>query len=179
MKRLWGHFSTITRHKWKVTKLCFRCRLYKQGLLHDLSKYSPIEFCAGVRFYQGFRSPIGKEKEVRGYSAGWLHHKGRNRHHWEYWVDFNRQGIYAIKMPMCYQIEMICDRIAASKTYKKAAYTDGSPLEYFLWERHRVLMHPETEELTFTLLTYLKEHGEKATLQHMRNLLKQDKQNKH
>lgn len=175
MKNLWGHFSTITAHKIKVTILCFRCGLYKQGLLHDLSKYSPIEFLAGVRYYQGYRSPISKEKEVLGYSAGWLHHKGRNRHHWEYWIDFNRQGIYAVKMPLRYQLEMICDRIAASKTYMKEAYHDGSPLEYFEGEEHRVLMHPETKEMTRMLLTYLKEHGEKETLRYMHSLLQEKK----
>lgn len=87
MNRFWGHLSTINHHKILVTKLCFRCHLYKQGILHDLSKYSPVEFWAGVTYYQGFRSPINREKEVKGYSLGWLHHKGRNRHHWEYWLD--------------------------------------------------------------------------------------------
>ena len=66
MNRLIGHFSTITRHKLKVSALCFRCGLYAQGIRHDLSKYSPIEFCAGVRYYQGNRSPIDREKEVLG-----------------------------------------------------------------------------------------------------------------
>ena len=80
MNKLWGHFKTITAHKLAVTKLCFRCGLYKQGLLHDLSKYTPVEFCAGVKYFQGNRSPIDYEKEVKGYSLGWLHHKGRNKH---------------------------------------------------------------------------------------------------
>ena len=84
MNRFFGHLSTITRHKIKVTLLCFRCGLYAQGIKHDLSKYSYVEFWAGVRYYQGNRSPIDREKEVKGYSMGWLHHKGRNKHHWEY-----------------------------------------------------------------------------------------------
>ena len=61
MNKLWGHFSTITAHKIKVGQLCFRCGLYKQGLLHDLSKYSWVEFSAGVKYFQGNRSPIEKE----------------------------------------------------------------------------------------------------------------------
>ena len=68
MNKLWGHFSTITAHKIKVGQLCFRCGLYKQGLLHDLSKYSWVEFSAGVKYFQGNRSPIEKEKETIGYS---------------------------------------------------------------------------------------------------------------
>lgn len=75
MNRFWGHLTTITRHKLLVGKLCFDCGLYKQGLLHDLSKYSWVEFSSGVKYFQGNRSPIDKEKEVIGYSKGWLHHK--------------------------------------------------------------------------------------------------------
>lgn len=168
MNRLWGHFYTITSHKIKVAGLCFRCGLYKQGILHDLSKYSPIEFISGVRYYQGHRSPISKEKEVLGYSKGWLHHKGRNRHHWEYWVDFFRQGMYAVEMPVNFNIEMVCDRIAASKTYLKESYTDSSPLQYFEGEQGRIAMHPKTVERTYYLLNYLKNHGEDALIQHIR-----------
>ena len=72
MNKFWGHFKTITTHKTKVMKLCFKLGLYKRGLLHDLSKYSPVEFFAGVKYYQGYRSPIDREKEVIGYSKGWL-----------------------------------------------------------------------------------------------------------
>ena len=85
--RFWGHLKTITLHKLRVTRLCFKMGLIKQGLLHDLSKYSPVEFWAGVRYFQGNRSPIDAEKEAKGYSEGWLHHKGHNKHHWEYWID--------------------------------------------------------------------------------------------
>ena len=89
--RFWGHLKTITLHKLRVTRLCFKMGLIKQGLLHDLSKYSPVEFWAGVRYFQGYRSPIDAEKEAKGYSEGWLHHKGHNKHHWEYWIDRNKQ----------------------------------------------------------------------------------------
>ena len=86
-KNLKGHFSTITHHKMLVMKTCFKVGLYKQGLLHDLSKYTPIEFIPGVIYYQGDRSPINREKELKTCSRGWLHHKGRNLHHFEYWID--------------------------------------------------------------------------------------------
>ena len=131
MANIWGHLKTITKHKIAVTKLCFRCGLYKQGLLHDLSKYSWVEFSAGARYYQGNRSPIDREKEVKGYSLGWLHHKGRNKHHWEYWLDNAADGIQPLEMPLNYVIEMYCDRTAASKIYMKDAYHDGSAYEYF------------------------------------------------
>ena len=84
----WLHFKTITRHKLLVMKYCFRIGLYKQGLLHDLSKYSPTEFLVGCRYYQGTRSPNNAEREDIGVSTSWLHHKGRNKHHFEHWDYF-------------------------------------------------------------------------------------------
>ena len=64
MHNFFKHLNTINNHKILVTKLLFRCGLYKQGILHDLSKYSPIEFFSGVKYYQGYRSPINYEKEI-------------------------------------------------------------------------------------------------------------------
>lgn len=102
------HFVTITRHRFKVCKYCFMAGLYRQGLTHDLSKYSPSEFIAGARFYQGNMSPQVKERVVLGYSAAWLHHKGRNKHHFEYWRDVDKTGTNApVKMPAKYFGEMM------------------------------------------------------------------------
>ena len=106
------HFLTITKHKCEVMKNCFAVGLYRQGLLHDLSKYSWEEFATGVKYYQGNRSPNAAEKEEKGYSAAWLHHKGRNKHHFEYWIDFapdKSWGLVGNKMPLCYLIEMVMD----------------------------------------------------------------------
>ena len=168
MNRLIAHFSTITRHKMKVSALCFRCGLYAQGIRHDLSKYSPIEFRAGVRYYQGNRSPIDREKEVLGYSLGWLHHKGRNMHHWEYWLDNGPKGVHPIRMPVNYVVEMFCDRVAASQIYMKEQYDDSSALNYYLNGRKRIMIHPETDRLILHMLTYLSEHGLDAAIAHIR-----------
>ncbi len=62
------HFCTITRHKILVMKECFQVGLYKQGLLHDLSKYSWTEFRVGCKYYQGDRSPNNAEREKTGCS---------------------------------------------------------------------------------------------------------------
>lgn len=172
MNQFWGHFTTINQHKIKVTTLCFRCGLYKQGLLHDLSKYSPVEFFAGVKYFQGNRSPIDKEKEVLGYSNGWLHHKGRNKHHWEYWLDNAAHGIKPLEMPTNYVIEMFCDRVIASKIYQKELYTDRSALDYYLNGRNHVLIHPKTDTLILHLLTYLSEHGLDTTIQYIKKEIK-------
>ena len=114
-----------------------------------------IELKTGFHYYQGFRSPIDAEKEEKGYSLGWLHHKGRNKHHWEYWLDFGVDGIYACKMPTNYVIEMFCDRVAASMIYQKEKYTDSSALEYYENGRGKILIHQETDALIHHLLKYL------------------------
>ena len=80
---IWGHFKTITKHKLMVMKYCFRIGLYRQGLLHDLSKYSWTEFSVGCKYYQGNRSPNNAEREDTGLSTSWIHHYGRNKHHFE------------------------------------------------------------------------------------------------
>lgn len=59
------HFQTITKHKIYVMRECFRVGLYRQGLLHDLSKYSWTEFRIGCRYYQGTRSPNNAEREEK------------------------------------------------------------------------------------------------------------------
>lgn len=157
--RLWGHFKTITQHKMKVTFLCFKMGLYRQGLLHDLSKYSWIEFSNGVRYFQGNRSPIDAEKEEKGYSLGWLHHKGRNRHHWEYWLDRSFGEITMVEMPLNYLKESVCDRVAACMIYQKEKYTDASAYEYFMNGSDRRLMNPKSSAKLEEYLLLIKEKG--------------------
>ena len=166
------HLKTINRHKWMVMKNCFRCGLYKQGLLHDLSKYSWTEFSVGARYFQGTRSPNDAEREEKGYSGAWLHHKGRNKHHLEYWIDYsadmsNRQ-LMGMKMPVKYVVEMFCDRVAASKNYNRDEYTDAYPLNYYLRGRSRDLLHPESAKLLESMLAMLAEKGEDFTFDYIR-----------
>ncbi|MBR2553129.1 MAG: catalase [Erysipelotrichaceae bacterium] len=181
MHNFFGHLKTINRHKLLVMKYCFRCGMIKQGLLHDLSKYSPTEFLAGVEFYQeGKRSPVGAEKMAKGYSLGWLHHKAHNKHHWLYWVDqgLPGQGIVVYKMPENYFLESLLDRMAASKNYSGADYTDWSTYEFFQKSEERHLMNPEDSERTSEMLKYLGENGEEKTLQMIAELYKKFKQDR-
>jgi hypothetical protein len=119
---------------------CFKLGLYWQGLVHDLSKYSPTEFCAGAKYFQGNRTPIGAEKDAIGYSVAWLHHKGRNKHHWEYWTDFRFGAIIAAPIPEKYIKEMFCDMVGASKAYLRGAFNKKEPLKYFLKYSDRWVM---------------------------------------
>ena len=173
LRNILGHFKTITHHRHLVLRGCFRVGLYWQGLCHDLSKYSPTEFWTGVRYYQGTRSPNAAGREEKGYSEAWMHHKGRNRHHFEYWTDLNmKTGRYEpVPMPPRCLAEMVMDRIAACKTYQGAAYTNASPLEYFERARETRLFHPKTgRQLTF-LLQMLAQRGERETFRFIRTVV--------
>ncbi len=173
----WGHFKTITKHRHTVIKHCAKAGILWQGLRHDLSKYSPTEFIPGARYYTGTKSPNVGEREAIGYSKAWLHHKGRNKHHFEYWVDYNIHSHKnePIKMPYKYVIEMFCDRVAASKIYNGASYTDKDSLNYFEGGRSSRYIHPETSDEIEELLVMLAEKGEEATFKYIREQLKKRK----
>lgn len=180
MKNLIGHFMTITKHRHLVIKHCKKAGVLWQGLRHDLSKYSPTEFLPGIKYYTGQRSPNEGERAENGYSLAWIHHKGRNRHHFEYWTDYSpvTKRIEPVKMPVSYVAEMFCDRVAAGKIYNGDKYTDDSPLEYFMKAKHRRVIHPETSDLLESLLVMLKENGEEQTFEYLRSLVKEDRKNK-
>lgn len=173
LKNFYGHLSTILHHKNLVRHYCFKAGLYKQGIMHDWSKYNPIEFFAGVKYYQGGkRSPNFAEKEDKKYSSAWLHHKGRNKHHFEYWIDYSLnpgEGMVGMEMPTQYVVEMFVDRIAASRNYMKDAYTDASALEYYKKGCHKYIMHPKTADLLEKLLVMLAEKGEEETFSYVRH----------
>lgn len=172
MCKAWKHFKTITYHKYLVAKGCFRIGLFKQGILHDMSKYSPTEFLVGMKYYQGDRSPNNAEREVKGYSSAWLHHKGRNKHHYEYWIDYSTKsvpgGMAPVAMPDQYIAEMMMDRIAASKVYLGKKYTDDAPLQYYIKGADNVPLHPETKEKLEKLLSMLAKEGEEETFRYIR-----------
>ncbi|MCD7709244.1 MAG: DUF5662 family protein [Clostridiales bacterium] len=168
LRKAWGHLKTISRHKKLVGEGCFKVGLYRQGILHDLSKYSPVEFLVGCKYFQGFMSPNNAERADKGYSAAWLHHKGRNRHHLEYWIDYEARedghGVMTgMKMPIRFVVEMFIDRVSASKNYQKEKYTDRSPLEYYERGQGCYMIHPDTEALLRLLLVMLAVRGEDRT----------------
>ena len=168
--KIWRHFITITTHRLKVRGACFRMGLIWQGLTHDLSKYSPTEFFRGVHYFQGTRSPNTAEREEKGYSEAWMHHKGRNKHHYEYWTDLNRETrrYESVPMPRKYLVEMVMDRRAACIVYQGKDYQPGSALTYLEKSIERNLMHPETQRQLIYILTMLRDKGEKKTFRYLR-----------
>ncbi len=173
----WGHLKTITKHRNKVIVNCFKAGIFFQGLKHDLSKYSPVEFFKGAKYYQGTRSPNEKERELFGYSSAWLHHKGRNKHHFEYWVDVNpKTKLYEpVEMPVKYVAEMFCDRVAASKIYKGKNYTNSSALDYFNQGNAAIQMHKNTAELLRGWLEMLATQGEEITFNIIKKAVKESR----
>ena len=175
-----AHFKTITAHRHLVCRYCFRLGLYAQGLTHDLSKYAPVEFWRGAKYYQGYRSPNDAERVETGMSLAWLHHKGRNKHHFEYWIDWQldpQGGVYYAgnRMPVRYVAEMFCDRVAASRIYLGEKYTDDAPYNYFMQSRDLILIHKETGDELEKMLTVLKDEGEDAAFAYVRKRLKEAK----
>lgn len=162
--KMFKHLKVVMTHRYYVRKFCFKCKLYRQGLLHDLSKYSPTEFFSSVKYFTGNRSPIDNEKDVKGYSLAWFHHKGRNPHHWEYWIDNvgTRKNTPA-RIPYKYVVEMICDWLAAGITYSKEKPNFNKPysvpLSYYNKCKESRIFHPDTQHLIETFLNIINSYG--------------------
>ena len=154
------NFITVTTHRIRVMNLCFKCGLPWRGITHDLSKYSPTEFLESAKYYVGKYSPIAECRRLTGKSEAWLHHKGRNPHHEEYWIDTTGP----VMMPYQYVVESICDKIAAGKTYKKQDYDQTEPLKYWYAHLGTIPIHKKTEKFYEYVLTDLSIHGEKYIL---------------
>ena len=167
------HFKTITKHRHMVMANCFRVGLIRQGLMHDLSKYSPTEFLQGAKYFQGTRSPNARAREAEGYSLAWMHHKGRNKHHYEYWTDIppGKHTYEPVPMPTRYLVESVMDRIAACKVYRGADYQDGDALAYLDREHAAELLHPDTYQKLALLMTLLRDRGEQTLFRFLREVV--------
>jgi hypothetical protein len=162
LKHLW----TIMRHRFWVRHYCFRLGLFRQGLFHDISKYSPIEFWTSVKYYQGSSSPIDAEVKEKGYSLVWQHHKGHNPHHWEYWItNLSSYENMPIKIPYNYVLEMICDWISSGKVYAKNSgktWSQSDPYKFYKnvkLKNHDIILHEETKCLVEYFLSIIRYYG--------------------
>lgn len=168
------HFKKICTHKRWVFYYCHRAGIPLQGIVHDLSKFSPIEFWEGVKYYQGMSSPIDACKKEKGYSEAWLHHKGRNKHHYEFWMDNFDNGGSPIEMPMKYKKEMLCDYLGAGRAYYGNSFTFEK--EYNWWKAKKnkpITMHPNDIAFIDKYLTLFYEYEKKGYYIHtIFNLIK-------
>lgn len=157
LKNIIGHVKTIHTHRKWVRHYCFMAGLYKQGLLHDLSKYSPTEFIESIKYYSGTGSPIDACKKDKGWSKAWMHHKGRNMHHYEFWQDNFDNGGVALLMPYKYNLELICDFLGAAKTYLGDEFSYESEYNWWLKRKEKPLaMHEANKNFISKMLELLK-----------------------
>ena len=164
LKNIAKHIALVSKHKWVVFKLCCRVGIPIRGLLHDLSKFSPTEFWESVKYYNGKKSPIIVSREINGYSKAWLHHQGRNKHHYQYWVDFTAKEP-AILIPYKYTAEMICDKVAAGIVYEGKNWTPDVELKYWQKERSQgIIINPKIDNLLIEVFTQISENGLEKTL---------------
>ncbi|MDO4487584.1 MAG: DUF5662 family protein [Eubacteriales bacterium] len=174
-ERFFGHIKTVHVHKKHVRDGCFKIGLYRQGIMHDLSKYSPTEFFLSVKYWCGTRSPNANDRRINGCSRAWLHHKGRNRHHFEYWIDFEGppvNGFIGCKMPLKYVAEMVCDRRAACIAYHGKDYKQADAWNYYARNRKILVMHPDTRAVLERALILMRDESEEACFEFLRSILK-------
>lgn len=163
LKKIFGHFFTIMKHKIKVFGLCCRAGIPFRGFMHDWSKLSPTEFWESVKYYNGKKSPIGACIRENGYSKAWLHHKGRNKHHYQYWYDENIPGKMPI-IPYKYVVEMICDNLAAGMTYLGKNWTNEYQLNYWMGLRTRTVINPVIDQVLIEVFTRVSKEGIKPVI---------------
>jgi len=159
IKNIFKHIKLVTKHKYQVFKLCCKIGIPFRGFMHDWSKFSPTEFLESVKYYDGKKSPIGFAKKQNGYSKAWLHHKGRNKHHYEYWYDSRAPEPTPI-IPYKYVAEMICDKLAASLTYKGKEWTSVAPLNYWnTKEIQTATINPKLKDMLTEVFEQVAEKG--------------------
>ena len=140
------HFKLICNHKFWVMYYCNKCGITWRGIKHDLSKFTPTEFIESVKYFDGKRSPIDVCKEQNGVSQAWMHHKGRNTHHYEYWQDNFDRGGHPVQMPFEDAVEMLCDYLGAGRAYSGKDFSYSG--EYMWWKNkiaNGIAMHPQTQ----------------------------------
>jgi hypothetical protein len=114
----WKYLRYVLRHKWFVLLAGLRLGVpIKRLLLHDWSKFTPLEWLGYARFFYGphqdavVLSPSGGRAKApaavaEAFDRAWLHHQQYNDHHWQHWVFLvSPPGSYAepptVKLRAC------------------------------------------------------------------------------
>lgn len=163
IKNIIKHITLVTKHKWYVFTYCTKLGMPFRGLKHDISKFMPIEFWESVKYYHGAKSPIQVCKEKNGYSKAWLHHKGRNKHHFEYWYDFNTLDKTPV-IPYKYTVELICDTLAAGMAYQGKSWKTSSQIEYFEKRKDLEYINENIKQVIREVYKQVDEEGIKKTI---------------
>ena len=170
-RNIFGHLKTILIHKYWVFIYACKLGIVWRGLTHDLSKFSPVEFWESCKYYTGYGSPINQCKKIRGFSYAWQHHKGRNPHHFEYWIDSDGSPI---DMPKKYKLELLADYLAAGKTYMKDNFSYENELKWFLNKMvtENPNIHPNTSDFILKSLAILCDGVKNDNLKYSYKLIK-------
>lgn len=139
LKNIFLYHGYILKHKWFVFVECYKLGIPWQGIIHDLSKYRPVEFYPYMdRFY-------GSKQTSPEFLVAWQQHVQSNPHHWQSWValkglDENQQPIFEpLKIPEKYVKEMIADWRGMAKTVNSSGVND-----WYLKNRYKILLNIET-----------------------------------
>ncbi len=147
LKKMIKHLNVVNRHRFKVFCLCCKVGIPLQGLLHDLSKYQPVEFFETAKYFtDGKYSPIITCKKEKGYSNAWIHHKNHNKHHYEYWYDY-QSPIETPIIPFKYFLEMVCDSLAAGLIYEGKNWKKDTQLNYWNSVKKKAKINLKMEKL--------------------------------
>ena len=142
--------KTLTRHRIYVMIECWKKGLIWTGLIHDYSKYLPMELFPYARYSKGdwnkLRDKSGYYKpqtEDEGFNRALHHHVTNNKHHWQYWVMNVEAGeVTPLRIPKKYLKEMMCDWIGANKVRNIE-----NPIEaartWYRANRNKILLHEE------------------------------------
>ena len=174
LKKAFKHFLTITKHKIYVFKLSIKAGIPIRGFFHDFSKYSSTEFWESAKYYtDGKKSPITNCKQQQGYSKAWLHHKGRNKHHHEYWYDYETKDEVPV-IPYKYTVEMICDQLAAGMTYNGKDWEKDTQLKYWRNIENRRKINPQIANMLDEVYVQVSQKGidEVINKKHLKELYK-------
>ena len=163
-KNVIKHIKLVLKHKWLVFKFSCKIGIPWRGFMHDWSKFSPTEFNESIKYYMGTHSPVTEARKQNGYSKAWVHHVGKNKHHYQYWIDWNSNGPIPVIMPYKYVAEMICDKLAAGIVYEGKNWTQECEYNYYLKERETAIIHESVDKVLMEVFTQVKDNGIKKTL---------------
>lgn len=159
MNKYIQHLYTIGIHKWYVFKVCKDLNILWRGITHDMSKFSYQEFIPSARYFHKGVSPLKVMKIKDGYCLAWNHHKGVNRHHWEWWLDCTEGNLYSICPEWKDILEMFADWVGAGIAYNSGKFYQEEPLNYLLLRKDLNFMHPLLLNCSLAFLSAMADRG--------------------